>query len=165
LPPPVQVNIRKPVPDQERRMTGRTDPQFDDPRDALVAVMVAVSAADENMSTNELLSISRMIDTLPIFQDYDSSRLPAVSHIVFKLFQEDDGLDKLFARVRMALSPPLMETAYALACDVAAADGHAFQAELEFLLELRHALGVGRLTAAAIEKGSAARHRRLPAAT
>jgi tellurite resistance protein len=146
-------------------MSGRTDPEFSDPRDALVAVMVALSAADENMSTNELLSISRMIDTLPVFEDYDNSRLPQVSRIVFDLFREEDGLDVLFARVKAVLSPPLAETAYALACDVAAADGHAFQAELEFLLELRHALGVGRLTAAAIEKGSAARHRRVPAAT
>jgi tellurite resistance protein len=145
-------------------MPGKAEIEFRDPRDALVAVMVAVSAADENMSTNELLSISRMIDTLPIFKEYDSSRLPAVSRTVFALFEQDDGLDTLFARVRAALSPALAETAYALACDVAAADGHAFQAELQFLLELRHALGVGRLTAAAIEKGSAARHRRLPAA-
>ena len=43
-----------------------------------------------------------------------------------------------------------------------AADGHAFQAELQFLLELRHELGIDRLHAAAIERGSAARHRRQP---
>ena len=34
-------------------------------QDALVAVMVAVSASDENITTRELLSISRMVDTLP----------------------------------------------------------------------------------------------------
>jgi hypothetical protein len=83
--------------------------------------------------------------------------------VVFDLFTEEDGLDALFGLVREALTPPLYETAYALACDVAAADGHAFQAELQFLLELRHELNVDRLHAAAIERGSAARHRRLPA--
>jgi tellurite resistance protein len=124
--------------------------------------MVAVSAADENLSTNELLSIARMIDTLPVFEGYDRERLPEVSRTVFALFEEEDGLEALFAQVMEALTPPLYETAYALACDVAAADGHAFQLELQFLLELRHTLGVDRLTAAAIEKGSAARHRRLP---
>jgi tellurite resistance protein len=132
-------------------------------QDALVAVMVAVSAADENLSTNELLSIARMVDTLPVFEDYDRDRLRTVSQTVFDLFTEEDGLDALFGLVRDSLPRPLYETAYALACDVAAADGHAFQVELQFLLELRHELDVDRLTAAAIEKGSAARHRRLPA--
>jgi tellurite resistance protein len=132
-------------------------------QDALVAVMVAVSAADENLSTNELLSIARMVDTLPVFENYDRDRLSTVSQTVFDLFTEEDGLDALFGLVRDSLPRPLYETAYALACDVAAADGHAFQVELQFLLELRHELDVDRLTAAAIEKGSAARHRRLPA--
>jgi hypothetical protein len=54
----------------------------------------------------------------------------------------EDGLDALFGLMRDALPDSLRETAYALCCDVAAADGHAFQAELQFLLELRHELAV-----------------------
>lgn len=132
-------------------------------QDALVAIMVAVSASDENITTRELMSISRMVDTLPVFEGYDRSRMAAVSQTVFDLFTEEDGLDALFGLVREALPPALHETAYALACDVAAADGHAFQAELQFLLELRHEMNVERLHAAAIERGSRARHQRLPA--
>ena len=131
-------------------------------QDALVAAMVGVSAADENMTTNELLSISRMVDTLPVFVGYDSDRLRVIGQTVFDLFTEEDGLEALFGLVRDALPVTLYETAYALCCDVAAADGHAFQAELQFLLELRHELNIDRLHAAAIERGSAARHRRLP---
>lgn len=131
------------------------------PQDALVAVMVGVSAADENLSTNELLSIARMVDSLPVFDGYDRERTKLVSHTVFRLYEQEDGIDILFDRVRKALTPRLYETAYALACDVAAADGHAFQVELQYLLELRHTLDVERLTAAAIEKGAAARHRRI----
>jgi len=131
-------------------------------QDALVAVMVGLSASDENMTTNELLSISRMVETLPVFAGYDRDRIRVISQTVFDLFTEEDGLDALFGLVREALPPALHETAYALACDVAAADGHAFQAELQFLLELRHELNVDRLHAAAIERGSRARHRRLP---
>ena len=125
--------------------------------------MVGVSASDENMTTNELLSISRMVDTLPVFVGYDPDRLRIIGQTVFDLFTEEDGLDALFGLVRDALPPTLYETAYALCCDVAAADGHAFQAELQFLLELRHELDIDRLHAAAIERGCAARHRRLPA--
>jgi tellurite resistance protein len=131
-------------------------------QDALVACMVGVSASDENMTTNELLSISRMVDTLPVFVGYDADRLRVIGQTVFDLFTEEDGLEALFGLVRDALPAALYETAYALCCDVAAADGHAFQAELQFLLELRHELNIDRLHAAAIERGSAARHRRLP---
>ncbi len=142
-------------------MNDFTPPSFSS-QDALVAVMIAVSASDENMTTMELLSISRMVDTLPIFEDYDRDRMRLVAQTVFDLFTEEDGLDALFGLVREALPPALQETAYALACDVAAADGHPFQAELRFLLELRHEMNIERLTAAAIEVGSRARHRRLP---
>ena len=104
-----------------------------------------------------------MVDTLPIFDGYDHDRLRTIGQTVFDLFTEEDGLDALFGLMRDALPDSLRETAYALCCDVAAADGHAFQAELQFLLELRHELEIDRLHAAAIERGSAARHRRLPA--
>jgi tellurite resistance protein len=143
-------------------MPAQTPPPAFSAQDALVAVMVGVSASDENMTTNELLSISRMVDTLPVFSGYDHDRLRTVSQTVFDLLTEEDGLDALFGLVRDALPEALFDTAYALACDVAAADGHAFQAELQFLLEVRHELDIDRLHAAAIEKGSAARHRRLP---
>ena len=131
-------------------------------QDALVAVMVGVSASDANPTARELMSIQRMIDTLPVFVGYDRDRLQVVGRTVFDLFTEEDGLDALFGLVRDALPGSLRETAYALACDVAAADGHAFQAELRFLQELRHEMDVDRLHAAAIERGSSARHRRLP---
>jgi tellurite resistance protein len=142
--------------------TAETAPASFSAQDALVAIMVAVSASDENMTTNELLSISRMVDTLPVFDGYDPDRVRTVSQTVFDLFTEEDGLEALFGLVRDALPERLHETAYALACDVAAADGHAFQAEQQFLLELRHELTLDRLSAAAIERGSSARHRRLP---
>ena len=52
----------------------------------------------------------------------------------------------------------LRETAYALACDVAAADLHAKEEELRVLEILRHRLDIDRLAAAAIERGVRARH-------
>ena len=83
------------------------------------------------MTTKELLSISRMVDTLPIFEGYDQDRLRTVGQTVFDLFTEEEGLEALFGLMRDALPDALRETAYALCCDVAAADGHAFQAELQ----------------------------------
>jgi tellurite resistance protein len=140
-----------------------TPPASFSAQDALVAAMVGLSASDENITTRELLSINRMVETLPIFEGYDRDRLRTIGQTVFDLLTEEDGLEALFGLMRDALPASLRETAYALCCDVAAADGHAFQAELQYLLELRHELEIDRLHAAAIERGSAARHRRLPA--
>lgn len=128
------------------------------PQDALVAMMVAVSASDETMRTSELLTIQSTVDFLPIFAGYDSDRIKRVSSTVLDLFEEEDGLDALFGLIRHALPERLFETAYALACDVAAADGSLDQTELQFLQETRYQLNIDRLHAAAIERGARARY-------
>ena len=93
------------------------------PPDCLVAVMIAVSASDETIRTTELVTIERIVNHLPVFKDYDNDRIRVVADMVFDLLTEEDGLDALFGMVREALPEKLNETAYALACDVAAADG------------------------------------------
>lgn len=128
------------------------------PADALVAVMVAVSAADEQMRTSELVAITRMVGQMPVFAGYDSDRIRTVSQTVFDLFEEEDGLDALFGLIRDALPERLRETAYALACDVVAADGKLVDMELRMLEEVREQLSVDRLHAAAIEWGARVRH-------
>ncbi len=139
-----------------------TQPPSFSPQDALVAVMIAESASDENITNSELLSITRMVDHMPIFADYDSTRIKQVSQVVFDLFEVEDGLDALFGLVREALPEALYETAYAMACDVAAADGRLRQGELEFMAEIRYELDIDRLHGAAIERGARARHMLLP---
>jgi len=131
------------------------------PEDALVAVMVAVSVADETIRTAELVTIEQIVNHLPVFAVYDTDRMREVANTVFELFEEEDGLDALFGLMLEALPARLNETAYAIACDVAAADGALTQPELRFLEELRHQLDIDRLHAAAIERGARARHMRL----
>ncbi len=131
------------------------------PQDALVAVMIATSAADEDMTVPEFNEISSIVQLLPVFEGYPIDRITQVSGLVVDLFTEEDGLDALLGLVEAALPDHLRETAYALACDVAPADGRVAMTELRMLEELRHELRVGRLTAAAIERGARARHQRL----
>ncbi|AUH34140.1 tellurite resistance TerB family protein [Paracoccus tegillarcae] len=131
------------------------------PGDALVAVMVATSASDETMRTSELVAIQRMVDHLPVFSDYDDSRIRAVSQTVMSLFEEEDGLDALFGLIRDALPERLYETAYAMACDVGAADGRLYAGEIALLAEIRHEFNISRLHAAAIELSAQVRHRTL----
>ncbi len=128
------------------------------PQDALVAVMVAVSAADENVLTSELVAIERIVNHMPIFGSYDIDRIGVVSRTVFALFEEEEGLAALFGLVRDSLPGHLFETAYALACDVAAADGTLRQTELRMLEEIRGELALDRLHAVSIEWGARVRH-------
>ena len=126
--------------------------------DCLVAVMIATSASDENIQTSELVTIEAIVNHLPVFAGYDADRLKTVSQIVFDLFSDEDGLDALFGLVRKSLPEKLYETAYALACDVASADGHLGESELRLLEEIRYELTIDRLHAAAIERAARARH-------
>lgn len=127
-------------------------------QDALVAVMVAVSVSDESIKTSELVTIERIVNHLPVFADYDVDRIKPTSQVVFELFEEEDGIDALFGLMREALPERLFETAYALACDVAASDGLLRETELRFLEEIRYELNIDRLHGAAIERGARARH-------
>ncbi|QQA42225.1 tellurite resistance TerB family protein [Pelagovum pacificum] len=126
-------------------------------QDCLVAVMMVTSASDENIRTAELLEITNQINHLPVFADYDTDNLQRVASMVFDLLEQEDGLDALFGLVRGSLPEKLFETAYALACDVAAVDGVVGQTEQRILEEIRYELGLDRLHAAAIERGARAR--------
>lgn len=124
---------------------------------ALIYVMVMVSAADRNMTDAELKTIGEIVNFLPIFRDYDPQILPKSTAACAELLDSDDGLDRALDVIKAALPPRLRETAYALACDVAASDGDPHQEVLRLLEMLRHRLNVDRLAAAAIERGARAR--------
>lgn len=131
------------------------------PCDALVALMVGVSASDQNLRTAELVAIERAVNHTPVFANYDIDRIRAVSQTVMSLFEEEDGLDALFGLVRDALPERFFDTAYLLACDVAASDGRLGDVEAEMLAEIRDQLDIDRLHAGAIELAARARHRLL----
>lgn len=128
------------------------------PQDCLVAVMVIVSISDETIRTAELVKMENAVNNLPVFGTYDVDRIKPIVQMVFDLISEEDGLDALFGLVRDNLPERLWETAYALACDVAAADGKLDQPELRMLEDMRYELDIDRLHAAAIERGARARH-------
>lgn len=132
-------------------------------QDALVALMIAVSASDEDIRTAELVKINNAVNNLPVFANYDIDHLPRMSQMVFDLLEQEDGLEALFGLIRDALPKRLNETAYALSCDVAAADGAIAGPEARMLEEIRYELDLDRLYAAAIERGARARHMTLEA--
>jgi tellurite resistance protein len=129
---------------------------------ALIYLMVMVSAADGDMTDPELRMIGEIVNFLPIFRDYDPALLTRTTAACAEILDSDDGLNRILEVVKASLPPKLRETAYALACDVAAADG-APHPEVHRLLELfRHRLDIDRLVAAGIERGALARFAVLP---
>ncbi|CAA7627491.1 conserved hypothetical protein [Candidatus Terasakiella magnetica] len=124
---------------------------------ALIYVMVMVSAADGDMTDAELRMIGEIVSFLPVFRDYDPGLLLNTTGTCAEFLDSDDGLERSLGVIKASLPVRLRETAYALACDVAAADG-APHPEVMRLLELfRHRLDIDRLVAAAIERGARAR--------
>lgn len=125
---------------------------------ALIYTMVIMSAADRDMSDAELNEMSDLVVHLPIFRDFDKSQISKTSGACVEMLKGEDGIDKILKLVRAALPEKLRETAYALACDVAAADGKVTVEESRLLELIRYELQIGKLVAAAIERGARARH-------
>ena len=128
---------------------------------ALIYTMIIVSAADSNMPDAELRIIGDIVGDLPIFRDFDRRELPRVLNDCTDLIGRDDGLEETLKAIKTALPAKLRETAYAIACDLVAADGEATQEELRILERIRHRLNIDRLIAAAIERGARARFQTL----
>ena len=124
---------------------------------ALVHVMVLTACADKELAEEEIRLMGEMIRTWPVFRSYDIDQLAADSESCLAYLEKDDGIDDMMDDIADVLPARLSETAYALACDVAAADGDLTQTELEVLMIIRQSLGVSRLHAAAIEVGARAR--------
>jgi tellurite resistance protein len=128
-----------------------------DAHSALIYTMMLVSAADTEMTDAELQIIGDIVNHLPVFRDYERKRFTKDLKECAELLAKEDGLEKALKGIKSALPQKLRETAYAVACDVAAADGEASQEELRVLELLRHRFGIDRLIAAGIERGARAR--------
>ena len=128
------------------------------PHDALVYIMVTMSAVDREMTDKEMLRIGHMVKNLPVFKDFNINQLVTVSESCGELLSREDGLDRILRDVASQLPAKLHETAYALAVEVAAADLEIKDEELRFLQMLRDALKLDPLACAAIERGARARH-------
>ena len=132
-----------------------------DPHGALIYTMVIVSAADADLPDAELQAIGNIIGQLPVFRGFNRQALPGLLNDCAESLGREKGLEETLKAISAALPAKLHETAYAIACDLVAADGEATQEELRLLELIRHRLNVDRLTAAAIERGARARFQTL----
>lgn len=129
-----------------------------DAPEALICTMVLVAAADGGMTDREIGVMTALVQTLPAFKDFSAEELGVATEAAVTLLNEEDGLRHAARLIRAALGPRLRETAYALACEVVAADEVAGQESLEMLSFVGTELHLDRLVTSAIERGVRARY-------
>jgi tellurite resistance protein len=127
---------------------------------ALIYTMVMVAASDGEMTDSELRKIGEIITGLPVFEGYRQDMLPKTAAGCAEVLDSDQGLDDALTLIYAALPPTLRETAYVLACDVAATDSLIQEEEMRMLEMLRERLELDPLVAAALERGARARFAR-----
>jgi tellurite resistance protein len=125
---------------------------------ALIYTMVTMSGVEGRINTTELAQIGHIVKNLPVFRNFDHTRLITVAQEAAEILQEREGLNALLGLVADALPGKLGETAYALAVEVAAADLAVGREELRFLAILRDKLGLDKLVTSAIERSAIARY-------
>ncbi|OAP41165.1 Tellurite resistance protein TerB [Sinorhizobium glycinis] len=128
--------------------------------EALVYVMVMMSAVDRIMSDDEFARIGGLVRFLPAFDGFDEDRLIHIGRECAAQLAAPEGLDVTLEMVRESLPQRHYETAYALAVEIAAADQRIRTEEIRLLQLLRDRLALDKLTCAAIERGALARFRR-----
>ncbi len=130
------------------------------PQDGLVYTMVLVSAADRDMSDAQLERLRGLVDRLPVFKKYDQRKLAAAAADCAKMLGSKNGLERTLAAIKKSLPTRLVSTAYALACDIAAAEGKVKIEEMQLLDMLADTLDVNRLEQEAIHFAAGARYRK-----
>jgi len=128
------------------------------PHEALIYVMITMSAVDRQISDHELERIAQIVRQLPVFMDYNIDNLAKTAERCGEVLSEEEGLEELLQTVADGLPKKLYETAYALAVEVAAADLRVPDEEIRLLELLRDALHLDKLVTAAIERSARARH-------
>ena len=129
-------------------------------QEALVCTMVLVAAAD-GITDREIGVMAGLVQTMPVFHNFSSEHLDIATDAAVRLLQEEDGLSHAGRMIREALEPRLRETAYALACEVVAAERATRQSAERMLEFVVGELHLDPLVAAAIERGVRARHQNL----
>ncbi|MFK7792123.1 MAG: tellurite resistance TerB family protein [Devosiaceae bacterium] len=130
-------------------------------QDALVMLMVMVSASDRSMKDEELAKIGEVVSSFPVFAGYSHDRLMLTAETASHALAEDGGLQSVLDAAREAIPDRLSDTAYACGVEVAAADLSLRQEELRMLQMIRDALGLDKLTVAALERSAMARYKGL----
>lgn len=110
-------------------------------QEAFAAVMLAVSAADGNVSDEEVEDVVGRFTRMRLFSDMGTSQLTAMTGRLFRLLKKG-GSEELIRRGAPVLPHDLRETAFAVAVDMAFSDGSVEEEEKRLIERLQQELGL-----------------------
>ena len=73
--------------------------------DALIAIIVLTSAADNDMTDKELKKMGDVVGNWPVFESFTVADLLATATRISDALEQEDGLEALFDDMQDALSP------------------------------------------------------------
>ena len=85
---------------------------------ALIYTMVLMAAADRDMTDAEMTSIGDMVAHLPVFRDFDRSKIAATAAGCVDLLNQEDGLDKVLDQIKKSLPEKLREAGATFRSDI-----------------------------------------------
>lgn len=129
--------------------------------EALIYAMVTTSAADREITSDEILRMTSIVRELPAFQKFKPEWFADVAQTCGRHLAKAGGVERVIGIIKESLPPHLRETAYVLAAEVALSDVVEHPDEEKFIAMLALALGLDKLTCAALERAAGARHRRV----
>ena len=129
------------------------------PQEAVLYVLVMVSASDRDMVDPELSRIGALVRSKPVFAGFSHADILRVAKDCQEWLQRPQGFEEILEAVVASLPQRLRETAYAFAVDIAVSDIQVDPAEYRLLQILREALGMDRAMVNAIELAAKIRHR------
>ena len=84
------------------------------PHEALIYIMITMSAADRQISDHELERIAQIVRQLPVFMGFDINNLARTAERCGDLLSDEEGLEELLQQIADATAFQL-EDAFRLA--------------------------------------------------
>lgn len=128
--------------------------------EGLIYIMVTMSAVDSSMDDTELERIGRLVQFLPVFENFNEDDILTTARRCSALLSEPEGLTLVLDIIKDSVPERLHDTAYSIAVEIASADYNIKNEEIRMLQLLRDRLDLDKLTCAAIERSAIARYKR-----
>jgi tellurite resistance protein len=110
-------------------------------QEGIVAVMLAIAAADGHISDEEIEDLISRLRRLQLFSGLTDDQLIAAANKPFDLLRKG-GPDELIRSASPALPQQLRESAFAIAVDLAFSDGSVADEEKQLIEKLQHEFGI-----------------------
>src|SRR5574341_1203430 len=114
--------------------------------EAFAAITLAAVAADGYISEEEGRGLITGLTRMKLFEKYGPNQMASMFNKLLGIIKRQ-GIESLVALSKEALPPELRETAFAVATDLALADGVVEKSEKEILTRIQQTLGIPEDTA------------------